>query len=154
MRKLPAALLVSAVGASLLVVAPSASAGPRVNMDIADAAEFPGRDGMSCTDNRSSPKGKSAEVCYEPGADRFWVYDAKRDGNSAVALWHLPTEIPTVSASGYCRNRSKFRSWAFCQYEFPGQGRIEFGAGIYDGNSGKTEKAFPDRFRGWTSSIL
>jgi hypothetical protein len=153
MRKLPTALLVSAAGAALLLAATPAAGGPRVTMDVADEAEFPGRDGMQCTDNGTSPKGRSAEVCYDHANDRFWVYDAKRDGYSAVALWKQDS-TQSVTNSAYCRNKEGVRSWAFCQIDFPGQGHIEFAAGIYDGDSGKNEKAFPDRFRGWTSSIL
>jgi hypothetical protein len=153
MKRLPTALLVSAAGACLLVGATTSSAGPRVTMDVADAAEFPGRGDMECTDNRTSPKGKSAEVCYDHVNDRFWVRDAERDGNSAVALWKQDS-TQSVTSSAYCRNKEGVGSWAFCQINFPGQGHIEFAAGIYDGNSGKGEKAFPDRFRGWTSSIL
>jgi hypothetical protein len=153
MRKLWKSLAVTMAAAGLLVAASPAAAGPRVTMQVGDEAEFPGRDGMKCTDNSSGPGPVSAEVCYDPANDRFWVYDAKRDGNSAVALWKQ-NSTQTVTNSAYCRNREGVRSWAFCQLDFPGQGFVEFAAGIYDGNSGPKEKAFPDRFRGWTSSIF
>ena len=152
MKKLSSAILASLIGAGLLVAASPAAAAMPDGMTVATKQKFPGSDGMACT-HQTLHGERTATVCYEGYntlagyQNGFWVKDEHRDGYSAVASWSIPAAQGRPNpASGYCRNRSGDGTWAWCTLFISGQGRIGFGAGVYDGNG--TER-WPARFQGW-----
>lgn len=89
-------VLTVAMFASLLVFAPSASAGPW------DRAECH-------TDTY-------VKVCFDPWNDKVWVYDNQRDGASAAARWYTPQYAD--DRSGRCINSRGFETWRACDYDF------------------------------------
>ena len=88
--------------------------------DIAKPADEP-LGGMPCVATSRS------EVCFEIEGDEIWVQDQERDGRSAIAFW--ATDGPR---SGYCRNRSKFGNWAYCNKNFPEKTDVTLLAGTYN----------------------
>jgi hypothetical protein len=150
MRKLSCTLVASLIGAGLLVAAPSASAEMPSGMEIADRGDFPGTWGMACA-NHYMEGHRTAKVCWDFEDENFWVKDDERDGYSAVASWSIPAEVPALSASGYCRNKSGNGTWRYCHVRNSDNGVIVFGAGVYDGNA---RDKWPARFQDWTRETL
>jgi hypothetical protein len=149
MRKLSRTLLASLVGAGLLVSATPASAEMPSGMVIGRAAGSP-PSGLACASHYMEGH-RTAKVCWDIEDDNFWVKDDERDGYSAVASWSIPAEVPTLSASGYCRNKSGNGTWRKCHVRNSSNGIMVFGAGVYDGNG---RDKWPARFQDWTRETL
>jgi hypothetical protein len=152
MGKLRTTALASLLAAGLLLAAGQAAAGMPSNMVVGVKDHFPGTGGMACT-HMSLRGERRSTVCYDSfntlgGFNNgFWVKDEARDGYSAVASWSIPAADGRPNpASGYCRNKSGDGTWRWCTVAIGGEGRIGFGAGVYDGN-GKDK--WPARFQGW-----
>lgn len=58
-----------------------------------------------------------AIACYQDSDDKLWVYDAQKDGYSAVVFWRVEYHDGRVR-EGICRNVHGFDSWASCDKEF------------------------------------
>ena len=50
--------------------------------------------------------------CFSPETDDFWVYDAEKDGRSAVVIW-----VTSYGRTGICRNASGYGNWKRCGYD-------------------------------------
>lgn len=142
-------MLASLIGACLVVAASPASAAMPSRMVIGHSGGSP-PSGLACASHYMHGH-RDAKVCWDIQDDNFWVRDYERDGYSAVASWSIPAEIPSLSVSGYCRNKSGNGTWRYCHVRNGDNGVIVFGAGVYDGN--RRDK-WPSRFQDWTRETL
>jgi hypothetical protein len=148
-RKLTSALLATLFGVGLLAAAPPGSAEMPSGMVIGRAGGSP-PSGMACASHHMDGH-RTAKVCWDFEDENFWVKDDERDGYSAVVSWSIPAEVPSLSVSGYCRNKSGNGTWRYCNVRNGDNGVIVFGAGVYDGD--RRDK-WPARFQDWTRETL
>jgi hypothetical protein len=109
-------------GAAVLIGAQSALA---YEWDIAKPGNPPS--GMPCA------KATGVIVCFESEGEEIWVKDTDSDEMSAVAKWRAPN----ANREGYCRNKSKVGTWAYCDKSFL-EGRLfEWWGARYDRDTNK-----------------
>ena len=71
---------------------------------------------------------------FDPAGDILWVYDAEKDGKSAVVIWkdYLDNGSGNFERSGVCKNSHGYDTWAYCNKNLPEASTIKYQAHTLD----------------------
>lgn len=94
---------VAIIGTTLMLAALSAAP---ASAELGVASGGPPAGAVCATDNY-------VKACFAQNGDDIYVYDAEKDGASAVARWSL-----SGGGSGFCRNQRGYGTWVKCDKNF------------------------------------